>query len=170
MQYDFASLKEKSMRITKKNPVEVEGIIIENVNNILKHNLNIDTLMVPMGIGNHPDHIMVYNSIMNNYINKLNRNVRIILYPEYPYARCKKHYYDRLQEIQQIHKLKAKIIDVENKLEDIVNVVSVYKSQYDDINKKQMLAVIREDCKAIAQEYNHNKLSLVYYEIDKEGS
>ena len=53
------------------------------------------------------------------------------------------------------------------KLDDMVNAVSVYRSQYDDINKIQMLAIIREDCRAIAQEYNKESLSLVYYEVER---
>lgn len=91
----------------------------------------------------------------------------MILYPEYPYARCKKSYIDRLREINEVFNLKEIIIDIENKLQDMVNVISVYKSQFDDINKEQMLAIVREDGRAIATEYKKENISLVYYKIDR---
>ena len=161
------SLMEKSTRITDKSTNYITNRIIENLEEIMNKNLNIDTLMVPMGIGGHPDHIVVYNAVMDNYISQLSRKIKIILYPEYPYARCRKFYNDRLKQIQKQYKLRTILKNVENKLDDIVNVASVYRSQYDDINKIQMLAIIREDCRAIAQEYNNNSLSLVYYEVER---
>lgn len=166
-QQKFESLKEKSMRITEKSVDYIENLIMKKVNDIISQNSMIDTLMVPMGIGNHPDHIIVHNAIMNNYIDKLSKNVKIVLYPEYPYARCKKFYYSRLQEIKKKYKLQKKIVNVEDRLEEIVNTISIYKSQFDDINRNQMLSIVREDTKAIAQEYEQEKLSLIYYEIKR---
>lgn len=166
LNYKFISLKEKSTRINKDNIKNIQNKILSNLTNIIE-NYSIDTLMIPMGIGNHSDHITVYNAIMNNYINLLDKNIRVIFYPEYPYARCKKSYIERLEKIKQNHKLKPQIVDVEEKIENIVNCVSVYKSQYDDINRKQMLAIIREDCRAIATEYKKEKNSLAYYELER---
>ena len=163
----YVSLREKSTRISEKSESYIIDRIKKNLEKILNENSNIDTLMVPMGIGMHPDHIVVYNAVMNNYIKQLSRKVKIILYPEYPYARCKKFYKDRLEWIQGQYRLKVIIKNIEMKLDDIVNAVSVYRSQYDDINKIQMLAIIREDCRAIAQEYNKENLSLVYYEVER---
>ena len=163
----YVSLREKSMRITDKSVDYITNKIVENLDKLINQNSNIDTLMIPMGIGMHPDHIVTYNAIMNYYISKLDRNTKIVLYPEYPYARCKKFYRDRLEEIQKTYKLKVIIKNVEEKLEDIVNAVSVYRSQYDDVNRLQMLAIIREDCIAIAEEFNERKISLVYYEVER---
>lgn len=163
----YISLREKSTRISEKSIDDIINSIIENLKKIIQQNANIDTLMVPMGIGMHPDHIIVYNTIMNNYIKQLSRKIKIILYPEYPYARCRKFYENRLEQIKRQYRLKAIIKNTEMKLDDIANVVSVYRSQYDDINKIQMLAIIREDCRAIAQEYNKENLSLVYYEVER---
>ena len=42
------------------------------------------------------------------------------------------------------------------------------KNNADDINKNQMLAIIREDCRALAQENNQDNEVLVYYEIKGE--
>lgn len=164
----YVSLREKSTRITDKSIDYITNTIVENLEKMINQNPNINTLMIPMGIGRHPDHIVTYNSIMNYYINRLNRKIKIVLYPEYPYARCKKFYRDRLEEIQKKYKLKVIIKDVEEKLDGIVNTVSVYRSQYNDVNRIQMLAVIREDCIAIAEEFNKQKISLVYYEVERE--
>lgn len=166
LNYKFISLKEKSMKINKDSVKSIQNKIICNLTKIIE-NYSIDTLMIPMGIGNHIDHITVYNAVMNNYIELLNKNIRVIFYPEYPYARCKKSYIERLETIKQNYKLKLQVVNVENKIDNIVNCVAVYRSQYDDINKKQMLAIIREDCRAIATEYKKEKISLAYYELER---
>ena len=119
-----------------------------------------------MGIGGHPDHLCVYDAVINEY-SKINLKTKIILYPEYPYARCKKSYLNRLNEVNKNFDLKEIIINIENKLQDIVNVISVYKSQYDDIYREQMLAIVREDGRAIATEYCKENISLVYYKLDR---
>ena len=162
----FISLYEKSSRISKKNYQCMEKQILKFIQKILQEN-DIDTILVPMGIGNHPDHLIVYNTIMNN--KDMVKNKKIILYPEYPYARCKKSYIDRLNMLEDKYKLNKIIIDVG---EDEINVffflLSAYRSQFDDINRNQMLAIIREDCRALAQENNQDKEVLVYYEVEGE--
>ena len=167
LKHNYKSINEKSIRITDKNVNYIKDKIIKNLESILNDNLTINTLMIPMGIGMHPDHIVVYDSIMSEYLARLDKKIKIILYPEYPYARCRKFYNDRLQEIKKQYKLKTIIKNINNKLNDIVNAVSVYRSQYDDINKLQMLAVIREDGRAIAEEYKKNDISLVYFEVER---
>lgn len=164
LDYDFISLKEESTRITKKTIQEIQRSIIGAVKKILEEK-NFDIIMIPMGIGEHLDHLCIYEAIINEYAN-LNIDSTMILYPEYPYARCKKSYIDRLKEIYEVFDLKENIVNIESKLQDIVNVISVYKSQFDDINKEQMLAIVREDGRAISTEYNKENISLVYYKID----
>ena len=61
------------------------------------------------------------------------------------------------------------MINIENKLETLTDAVSAYRSQFDDVNRIQMLAIIREDCRAVANEYYRKNLSLVYYRIDKDS-
>lgn len=160
----FISLKEESTRITKNDTKSIEEKILNFIKNVLNQKSNIDTILVPMGIGNHPDHIIVHNTIMDNY-NILNK-MKIILYPEYPYARCKENYINRLEELNSKYKLKKIIIDIEDVMETIVDAISIYRSQFDDINRNQMLAIVREDCRALAQENKKEKVSLVYYEVE----
>ena len=164
LNYDFISLKEESTRITKRTIQEIKKSIIEAVKKILEEK-KFDIIMIPMGVGKHLDHLCIYEAIINEYVN-LNIDSTMILYPEYPYARCKKSYIDRLKEIYEVFDLKENIVNIETKLQDIVNVISIYKSQFDDINKEQMLAIVREDGRAISTEYNKENVSLVYYKID----
>ena len=164
LNYDFISLKEESTRITKRTIQEIKKTIIEAVKKILEEK-KFDIIMIPMGIGKHLDHLCIYEAIINEYVN-LNIDSTMILYPEYPYARCKKSYIDRLKEIYEMFDLKENIVNIETKLQDIVNVISIYKSQFDDINKEQILAIVREDGRAISTEYNKENVSLVYYKID----
>lgn len=159
----FKSLKEKSMRITKKKNQLIESEIFNAVNNELECDKALLTLMVPMGVGEHPDHLIIYNTIMNNY-DKF-KNYKILLYPEYPYSRCKKKYYDRMKFINDHYIVKPIIVNIEDYLDNIVDCISAYKSQFDDINRNQMLAIVREDSWAIAQDYNSDKLSYVFYEV-----
>lgn len=160
----FISLKEESVRITKKTLEYIEKRIISNVENILKTNQLIDTILLPMGIGNHPDHMIVYSAIMNNYSKFKKYN--IVLYPEYPYARCKKSYSERFNNISNKYKLNSVLIPIENRVDIIADCISAYRSQFDDINREQMLAIIKEDSWAISQEYGVDKLSLVYFEVE----
>ena len=46
----------------------------------------------------------------------------------------------------------------------IANAISAYRSQFDDINRQQMLAIIREDYRSIAQENNQIQEAMVLYE------
>lgn len=162
LKQQFVTLKEESVRITKKTKQYVEEKILKFIKEILHKNNHIDTLLIPMGIGNHPDHIIVHDTVIKN---EIINNRRIILYPEYPYARCKKSYNDRLKELKKKYKLKKIIVDVEDKIDIMSNAIAAYRSQFDDINRNQMLAIIREDFRALAQENKKEKDILVYYEV-----
>lgn len=159
----FNTLREKSMRITDKKSIFVENEIFDGVMTELKKDNSISDIMVPMGVGEHPDHLITHNTMMKFY-NKLD-NYKIILYPEYPYSRCKKNYCDRLNFINQQYIVKPIVVDIESSLNYIVDCISAYKSQFVDINRDQMLALVREDCWAISQDFNKEKLSYVFYEI-----
>lgn len=162
----FISICEESLKISKKDYKYIEEQILKFVKRILKEN-NIDIVMLPMGIGNHPDHLIVYDTIMKN--KDIIKNKKIILYPEYPYARCKKSYIEKLKEIENKYSLNKVIINAEEeKINVLANAISAYRSQFDDINRNQMLAVIREDFRALAQENNQYKEVLVYYEVKGE--
>ena len=162
----FITMGETSTRINKKSLQKIEEEFIYKIKEILKKNSSIKTIMVPMGIGNHPDHIFVYQSFINN-INTFNK-YNIVLYPEFPYARCKAWYGKRLEDIEKTYKLTPIIVDVTKSINTFADVASCYKSQFDDINRNQMLALMTEDARAIANEYNRECLVLVYFKIIKE--
>ena len=160
---EFISLFEESLKISQKSYNDIGKRILGFVKRILKEN-SIDVIMIPMGIGNHPDHLIVYDTIMDN--KEIVKNKKIILYPEYTYARSKKSYIERLKEIENKYSLNKVIINVnEEKINVFSNAISAYRSQFDDINKNQMLAIIREDYRALAQENSRNKEVAVYYEV-----
>ena len=159
----FKSLRYQSMRITKDKIQDVKKNICDAIISALKKDKTIDRILVPMGVGLHPDHKIVFDAIFDNYY--LFSNYKIILYPEYPYSRCKKAYNDRLSYIKNLFCIKPIIVDTSNNLETIVDVISVFRSQFDDTNRSQMLAIVREDYRAIASEYNVDNLCCVYYEI-----
>lgn len=161
----FISMKEESTRINKKELNIIKNNISKFIRNILKSNPEIDTIMVPMGIGNHPDHIIVHDTIMEE-LETISR-YKIVFYPEYPYARCKANYEKRMEQIKKVYNIKPVVVDAEDKLDILTDAVSAYRSQFDDINKTQMLAIIREDGRATAQEFNKENLSFVYYEVEK---
>ena len=163
LNYDFKSLKKESTRFKTKTKKEIQKDISNAIKKILLEK-KIDIIMIPMGIGEHPDHICVYEAMLDEY-HTLNESLKIILYPEYPYARCKKSYEHRLTEIKKVFDLEENIVNIEDKLEEMASVISVYKSQFDDINKAQMLAIIREDGRAIAKKKKKKSISLVYYKI-----
>lgn len=159
----FITLAEESLRISKKKYKDIKKQILKFTQMILNEN-NIEILLVPMGIGDHPDHLIIHNTIMNNY--NIIKSKKIILYPEYPYARCKKSYIDKLNEIENKYNLKKIIINVdEGDISLIANAISIYRSQFDDINRNQMLGIIREDFRSLSQEYNQNKETLIYFEV-----
>lgn len=159
----FITMKKESLRITRERKESLEKQILTFTKRILKEN-NLDTLLIPMGIGKHPDHLITYNSIMKD--KDITKNVKIILYPEYPYARSKKNYIDRINEIENCYKLNKITINIdENKMNIIANAISAYRSQFDDVNRQQMLAIIREDYRSIAQENNQIQEAMVLYEF-----
>lgn len=160
---EFNSMREESIRITKKDINEVKNNITKKVEFLLNNNDSINTILVPMGIGEHPDHIVVFDAIIDNY--EKFKNYNIILYPEYPYARCKKSYISRLNKIKNKFKIKNLFVSLDNNIETIVDCISLYKSQFDDINRDQMLGIVREDCRAISTEYNLDGLNLIYFKI-----
>jgi len=162
----FSSLKLHSTKITEKSDKYIEEKICEAIKKILNENSKINNILIPMGIGNHPDHIIVRNTALN-YVLKENKNIKIILYPEYPYARCRKDYNETLKKLKKQYKLNKVIINVEKTIESLVDAISAYRSQFDDINRNQMLAIVREDCRALAKENKQKDLILVYYEIEE---
>ena len=47
-------------------------------------------------------------------------------------------------------------IDTKKYLETIADLIIIYRSQFDDINRNQMLAIIKEDFRATAAEHKAN--------------
>lgn len=164
LKQNFITLQEKSLRITNKKEEKVKELIINAIVELLNKNPDINTILVPMGVGEHPDHIMIYNTVMENY-NLLNK-YKIILYPEYPYIRSKKNFYKRLDYVNQyVETIKIKNT-VDKYIDTITNAIISYKSQFIDINREQMLAIVREDSWGVGQDYGKEELDFFYYQVE----
>ena len=161
----FISTRLESLRITKKPKETINEIILENIKKIINEN-KISTIMFPMGIGNHPDHLLIYDILLQNY--NLFKDFNIILYPEYPYSRCKEAYSERIKKVKKDFILSNELIDVKDKIEHFSNAIISYRSQFNEINRKQMEAIIREDTWAIATDFKKENESLIYYKCERK--
>lgn len=161
----FISTRLESLRITKKPKETINEIILENIKKIINEN-KISTIMFPMGIGNHPDHLLIYDILLQNY--NLFKDFNIILYPEYPYSRCKEAYSERIKKVKKDFILSNELIDVKDKIEHFSNAIIAYRSQFNEINRKQMEAIIREDTWAIATDFKKENESLIYYKCERK--
>ena len=111
---------------------------------------NYDIILYPGGVQEHIDHIVVYEAI--SLIEKSHPEKKFIVYEEYPYASNKIAFQGRIKKISENKKIKPKYIPVRNNLEIMANLAIIYRSQFDDINNIQMLALFQDRCRAITQE------------------
>lgn len=111
----------------------------------------IDTLLCPMAIQGHIDHQVTFD--VGIYAKRaLEDQVELVIYEDYPYARNRVAYNKRLKEVRGEHELQAEYLPVDRFLESMADMAIIYRSQFDDINRDQMLAIMREDLRAVALE------------------
>lgn len=110
-----------------------------------------DTVLCPLGVQGHIDHLVAFEATVTAY-KKLRGSFSLIFYQEYPYARNHRALSDRLQQVKALAQLQPRYLDVGGYIEQICDMISIYRSQFDDINRQQMLAVIKEDFRAIGAE------------------
>lgn len=113
--------------------------------------LNVDTLLSPLAIQGHIDHLVTHDVGM--FIKRaLGRDIELFLYEDYPYARNKMAYSQRMATVTKGCALTEEYVDVDPYLEHMSSMVIIYRSQFDDTNHDQMHAVMREDLRAVALE------------------
>lgn len=124
----------------------IGGIIIDNI-----QNTGVDTLLCPMAIQGHIDHQVTFD--VGVYVKRaLENQVELVLYEDYPYARNRTAYNKRLKEVRTEHKIQVDYLPVDTSLDSMADMAIIYRSQFDDINRDQMLAIMREDLRAVALE------------------
>jgi len=159
-------------RKTKSEPCLVEMLSKKIVNEMEKNNY--DVLLCPLGVKKHVDHIVAFEACTLAYekIKKQKNNFQVVFYEEYPYARNKRLLLERLEYVRSFFKLKKIIVKVNDYLQLINDSIMIYRSQFDNINSKQMLEVIKRDFEIVAIEEGNSEndkgnLFQRYYEIEK---
>lgn len=128
----------------------IGDIVIDHVQDV-----GAETLLCPMAIQGHIDHQVTFD--VGVYTKRaLENEIELVLYEDYPYARNRVAYSKRLEEIQNQHELQPEYLLVDRFLESMADMAIIYRSQFDDINRDQMLAIMREDLRAIALEARAN--------------
>ncbi len=108
-------------------------------------------LLSPLAVQGHIDHLVTFDVGM--FVKKaLGDRVELILYEDYPYSRNKTAYAARLKRVKDQYNLQAEYIAVDAHLNAMSDMAIIYRSQFDDLNRDQMHAIMREDVRAVALE------------------
>lgn len=110
-----------------------------------------DIVLLPAAIQGHKDHLVAFDAAMQARAKSTERQ-RFVVYEDYPYARNKIAYAARLAVIQEITPLESFYINIEPHIDHMADLAIIYRSQFDDINRAQMLAIMQQDARAIADE------------------
>ena len=102
-----------------------------------------DVVIAPLGIGGHPDHLICHKAALQLPGNKL-RFYEDMTYSMNRFEFCKK--------VSELGDFSAEYTDITQFLDDIANLRSIYRSQFDDINRKQFYAVTLLLGRAVADE------------------
>ncbi len=120
-------------------------LIVEQVQND-----EIDTVLFPLAIQGHKDHLLTHDAAIAAR-SVVGDACDFIMYEDYPYARNKLAYSSRLAKVQRLH-AEELYIAVDAWVAIMANMAIIYRSQFDDINRDQMLAIMREDYRAVSAE------------------
>ena len=149
----FASLKFESLSLIKK-PNQFNEQFFQAIYSII-HTKTPDVVMLPMAVQEHPDHIATFE--LGPRLILSFPKIKFILYEDLPYARNKYAYIERLGHIKKRLKISEILIDCEHLINSMADLAIIYRSQFDDINRAQMKAIIEQDCRAVAAESNFSK-------------
>ena len=118
----------------------------------------IDTVLCPMAVQGHIDHSVAFDAAIKAFRSS-KRPFKLILYEDMPYARNKIAFFDRLKQIKKQVALEDFYIPTDEYLGIMADLIIIYRSQFDDVNRQQMLAIIKEDFRAAAsgQRYGNIK-------------
>ena len=125
----------------------------ELINNLTKRLIKkirkekISTVLCPMAVRYHVDHSITFEAVLKTY-KLLKQSFKLIIYEDMPYARDKTAYFSRLKQIKKNITTEDIYISNEEYLEIIADLIIIYRSQFDDVNRQQMLAIIKEDFRA----------------------
>lgn len=131
-----------------------DQVLVQHIGGLLTSmivELDTKTILCPLAIQGHIDHLVTFDVGM--FIkDALGNQVNLVLYEDYPYARNKNAYAKRLLEVSVDHRLTQEYIAVDENLNTMADMAIIYRSQFDDINRDQMYAIMREDTRATSLE------------------
>jgi len=134
---------------THRDQALVERIGEKLVHKIIE--LEVETVLSPLAVQGHIDHLVTFDVGM--HIKKaLGDQIELLVYEDYPYSRNKSAYNSRIQATQKQYSMEAEYTGVDDYLGYMASMAIIYRSQFDDINRDQMYAVMREDLRATALE------------------
>lgn len=146
-----------ALRRGHKNPFEhlnSKDLILENkiyekiIQELMLYKHSV--LLAPLAIQGHIDHLITCNTALK--AKKEKPNIDLFFYEDMPYARNRLAYQQRFEEIKSQVNIFPIYVCVSNFVEIMADLASVYKSQFDDINRIQRLAIVKEDARNIASE------------------
>ena len=129
----------------------------ELINNLAKRLVKkiirgkIDTVLCPMAVQGHIAHSITFDAIVKAF-GLVNQSFKLIIYEDMPYARNKMAYFNRLKQIKKQMTIEDFYIPTDKYLEIMADLIIIYRSQFDDVNRQQMLAIIKEDFRATSSD------------------
>lgn len=109
-----------------------------------------DAVVIPAAIGCHVDHGAVFEGAMRALAGR--SRPAVLLYEDMPYAHDRKALASRMDSLRRNLRIEPVLLDVGMHLERMADMATIYRSQFDDVNREQRLALLREDCRAVASE------------------
>lgn len=140
--------------VTKHNEEELVDELAARLSKKINDE-HFDIILCPLAIQGHVDHLVTFDALIKVY-KSLDSKIEFIFYEDFPYSKNKKAYYSRLDTIQKIVAIEAFYVSVDRYLDIMADLVIIYRSQFDDINRNQMLAIIRENLRTTSASYNKN--------------
>lgn len=116
---------------------------------------NFNTLLCPAAIQGHIDHLITFD-VAKKTFNVLGNKIELIFYEDMPYALNKTAYFERLELIKKLFDITPFFVSTENFLNIIADMIICYRSQFDDVNRSQMFALVKQNFRATATEW-HNQ-------------
>lgn len=143
---EFSSLHKTSLNL---NSTFDSADIVNKILSITK-NESITQILFPIGIF-HKDHLAIY-SVAKKLCTLLNNRIKIVFYEDYPYSNNKIAYSAAVQRFKGDFDVKEVYVAVNDFFEEMVDLMIAYRSQFNDLNRKQMQAIMREYFKNISSE------------------
>lgn len=142
----FSSLQMTSLNLKSEFPyVEITNNILDIVSKE-----KIGKILFPIGIF-HRDHKATY-IIAKSICSQLDNNIDIIFYEDYPYMQNKKAYIEAMSCLKQDFSFKEFYVTLNEFLDLAIDLIIAYRSQYNDLNRKQIRAIMCEIFKNTASE------------------